>query len=94
MRDLESLDQAGIPIQAFYGIDGGYQIMDSYVLEKQAATRHEYDWLVAALKGMASAYASILSFGNHVRVIEPQELKERILKTCREIQAEYESESS
>ena len=58
MRDLESLDQAGIPIQAFYGVDGGYQIMDSYVLEKQAATRHEYDWLVAALKGMASAYAS------------------------------------
>lgn len=36
-------------------------------------------------------YGAILSFGNHVRVIEPQELKERILKTCREIQAEYES---
>ena len=58
MRDLESLDQAGIPIQAFYGVDGGYQIMDSYVLEKQAVTRNEYDWLVTALKGMASAYAS------------------------------------
>ena len=36
MRDLESLDQAGIPIQSFYGVDGGYQIMDSFVLEKQA----------------------------------------------------------
>lgn len=58
MRDLESLDQAGIPIQSFYGIDGGYQIMDGFVLEKQAATSHEYDWIVAALKGMASAYAS------------------------------------
>ena len=58
MRDLESLDQAGIPIQSFYGIDGGYQIMDGFVLDKQAATRHEYDWIVTALKGMASAYAS------------------------------------
>ena len=58
MRDLESLDQAGIPIQSFYGVEGGYQIMDSFVLEKQVATSHEYDWIVAALKGMASAYAS------------------------------------
>ena len=35
VRDLETLDQAGIPIQSFYGVEGGYQIMDSFVLEKQ-----------------------------------------------------------
>jgi len=58
MRDLESLDQAGIPIQSFYGVEGGYQIMDSFVLEKQVATSHEYDWILTALKGMSSAYAS------------------------------------
>ena len=58
IRDLESLDQAGIPIQSFYGLKGGYQIMDSFVLEKQVATNHEYDWIVTALKGMESAYAS------------------------------------
>lgn len=58
MRDLESLDQAGIPIQSFYGVEGGYQIMDDFVLEKQVATSQEYDWIVTALKGMASAYAS------------------------------------
>ena len=34
MRDLESLDRAGIPIQSFYGIDGGYQIMDAFVCNK------------------------------------------------------------
>lgn len=33
----------------------------------------------------------ILSFGNKARIIEPQEIKERILKTCKEIQTEYES---
>lgn len=58
MRDLESLDQAGIPIQSFYGVDGGYQIMDNFVLEKQVATSHEYDWIITALKGMASAYTN------------------------------------
>lgn len=58
MRDLESLNQAGIPIQSFYGTEGGYQIMDSFVLEKQAATSHEYDWIVTALEGMATAYTS------------------------------------
>lgn len=58
MRDLETLDQAGIPIQSLYGVEGGYQIMDSFVLEKQVATSHEYDWIVTALKGMASAYAN------------------------------------
>lgn len=58
MRDLESLDQAGIPIQSFYGVEGGYQIMDSFILEKQVATSHEYDWIVTALQGMVSAYAS------------------------------------
>lgn len=58
MRDLDSLDQAGIPIQSFYGAEGGYQIMDSFILEKQVATSHEYDWILTSLKGMASAYAS------------------------------------
>ena len=38
MRDLESLDQAGIPIQSFYGAEGGYQLMEDFVLEKQVAT--------------------------------------------------------
>ena len=45
-----------------------------------SAPEHETFW-----------YGAILSFGNHVRIIEPPELKERILKTCREIQAEYGS---
>ena len=58
MRDLESLDQAGIPIQSFYGVDGGYQIIGDFILEKQVATNHEYSWILAALKGLASAYAN------------------------------------
>lgn len=35
-------------------------------------------------------YGVILSFGNKAKVIEPQEIKECILNTCKEIQKEYE----
>ena len=35
-------------------------------------------------------YGMILSFGNKVKVIEPQEIKERIIKICKEIQTVYE----
>lgn len=35
-------------------------------------------------------YGVILSFGNKAKIIEPQEIKERIVKTCREIQIAYE----
>lgn len=32
--------------------------MEDFVLEKQVATSHEYDWIITALKGMASAYTN------------------------------------
>jgi predicted DNA-binding transcriptional regulator YafY len=41
--------------------------------------RHETFW-----------YGVILSFGNKVKVIAPQEIRERILKTCKDIQTVYE----
>ena len=31
-------------------------------------------------------YGVILSFGNKAKIIEPQKIKERIIKTCKEIQ--------
>ena len=58
VRDLETLDMAGIPIQSFFGVDGGYQLMEDYVFEKQVASRKEYDWIITALQGMVSAYTN------------------------------------
>ena len=46
-----------------------------------SAPKHETFW-----------YGVILSFGNKARIIEPQEIKDRIIKTCREIQMEYEEQ--
>ena len=44
-----------------------------------SAPEHETFW-----------YGVILSFGNKAKIIEPQEAKERIIKTCKEIQMQYE----
>lgn len=57
MRDMDTLCQAGIPIQSACGIDGGYEILDTYILEKQMADGQDYEFILTALKGLASAYA-------------------------------------
>lgn len=56
MRDMETLGQAGIPIQSIYGVDGGYQILDTYVMEKQLANRQDYRFIITALRSLESAY--------------------------------------
>lgn len=58
MRDIDTLDQAGIPIQSSYGVDGGFQIMDTFVMDKQLASQNDYDFIVTALKGLESAYSN------------------------------------
>lgn len=34
------------------------RLMEDYVFEKQIASRSEYDWIITALQGMASAYTN------------------------------------
>lgn len=58
MRDIDALGQAGIPIVSTCGAEGGYEILDTYVMEKQPASSEDYDFIVAALKSLASAYAN------------------------------------
>ncbi|MDR0270515.1 HTH domain-containing protein [Paenibacillus sp.] len=36
-RDIDVLNRAGIPIVSTYGSDGGYEILDSFKMERQVA---------------------------------------------------------
>ncbi len=56
MRDMDTLGQAGIPIQSSYGVDGGYQIMDTFIMDKQLVNNNDYSVIITALKGLYSAY--------------------------------------
>jgi predicted DNA-binding transcriptional regulator YafY len=55
-RDIETLNLAGIPITSMQGINGGYGIIDSFKLDKQIANIEDYQFIIAALTGMNSAY--------------------------------------
>lgn len=57
VRDMETLGQAGIPIQSTCGADGGYSIMDTYVMDRKMVSRKDYDHIITALYALLSAYA-------------------------------------
>lgn len=58
LRDIDSLCIAGIPVISIYGVDGGYEILDTFKMERQIAGSTDYAYIVAALKGLATAYHS------------------------------------
>lgn len=55
-RDIETLNNAGIPIISTYGAEGGYEIMDGFKLTKQIAGVDDYLNIITALKGLSTAY--------------------------------------
>jgi len=55
-RDIETLNQAGIPIVSTLGTSGGYSIIDGFKLTKQIAGIDDYLNIITALKGLHSAY--------------------------------------
>ena len=56
-RDMETINQAGIPIVSFQGKDGGFSVMESYRIDRQVLTVKEMYSLIAALRGVCRAVA-------------------------------------
>lgn len=56
-RDMESLGQAGIPIQSAFGADGGYSIVDTCVIDKKIMNREDYNHIIKGLYALLSVYA-------------------------------------
>lgn len=56
-RDLDSLGQAGVPIVSYTGMEGGYEIMDSFRLDRQLLSFDELTALSTALRGLESTKA-------------------------------------
>ncbi|WP_127578935.1 helix-turn-helix transcriptional regulator [Paenibacillus koleovorans] len=54
-RDMETINQAGIPIVSYAGTSGGYEIMEQYRLERQYLTVDELRSIVVALKGFGQS---------------------------------------
>lgn len=56
-RDLETINTAGIPIVSYPGASGGYEIMESFTIDRQYLSLDELVTLVAALKGVHTSAA-------------------------------------
>lgn len=54
-RDMDSLCLAGIPVISIAGAAGGYEISDTYRMNKDFATQDDYSYILTALKGLVSA---------------------------------------
>jgi predicted DNA-binding transcriptional regulator YafY len=57
-RDMETINQAGIPIVSFPGSDGGYEIMSGYRIDKQILSLDDFSSICSALRGARSATVS------------------------------------
>ncbi len=51
-RDIDALCQAGIPIYAFTGINGGYEILNDFKMNNQLASEDEYAYIATAINGL------------------------------------------
>lgn len=53
-RDIDTISQAGIPIVAYQGAEGGISIIEGYKLDKSILTSDEVFKIVTGLKGLHS----------------------------------------
>lgn len=53
-RDMETLNQSGIPIVAHQGTSGGFEIMEQYTIARQFLNLNEIKTMVSVVKGINS----------------------------------------
>ncbi|MEW9699350.1 helix-turn-helix transcriptional regulator [Paenibacillus sp. SI8] len=53
-RDVEAINQAGVPIASYAGTSGGYEIMEQYRLDRQFLSLEELQSIIVGLKGIRS----------------------------------------
>ncbi|GAB6930578.1 YafY family protein [Paenibacillus sp. JCM 10914] len=51
-RDIELINEAGIPVASYTGADGGFEVMDGYYLTKQHFSLQDLSMIYSLLKGM------------------------------------------
>ena len=57
-RDIDALCQAGIPICALTGVNGGYEILNQFKMNTQLASEDEYAYIATAIQGLKTVTQS------------------------------------
>ncbi|WBW98175.1 helix-turn-helix transcriptional regulator [Oceanirhabdus sp. W0125-5] len=58
LRDIDTINEAGIPIISYQGREGGFGIMSSFKIDKNFLSKQEVSTLLMALRGIEKAYIS------------------------------------
>lgn len=53
-RDIEAINQAGIPIATYQGVNGGIGILENYKIDRNVLTAEEVASIITALKGIST----------------------------------------
>ncbi|OZU89057.1 transcriptional regulator [Virgibacillus indicus] len=72
-RDIELINQAGIPVTSFSGTDGGYEIMDGFFLTKQHFSIDDFSVIYNLLKSADGAIGGqqFISLINKISSLQP-----------------------
>lgn len=60
-RDIDALCQAGIPICALTGTNGGYEILSDFKMNNQLASEDEYAYIATAINGLKTVTNNALA---------------------------------
>ena len=55
-RDIDRLCIAGIPIIAYTGVDGGYEIVSDYQMKNHLINESEHGWIMTALQALSTGF--------------------------------------
>ncbi|MFD2306113.1 helix-turn-helix transcriptional regulator [Enterococcus termitis] len=83
-RDITSLSEAGVPVTAFPGVNGGIQILDNYKIDKHFFTSSDITSLLVALESLSTNVSPLQSNQTveKIKTLVPAHLSEEIkLKT-------------
>lgn len=79
-RDIATLENAGIPIVTYTGINGGISIIDSYKVDKSLFTNEDISTMLTSLQSMSTSLsgAKINQTLEKIRSLIPREQGEKI----------------
>lgn len=79
-RDITSLSEAGVPVTALPGVNGGIQIMDHYKIDKHFFTSTDITSLLIALESLSSNVSAVQANQTveKIKTLVPAHLSEEI----------------
>ena len=83
-RDMDTINQAGIPIVSYMGAEGGFGILENYKLSKNFLDDYEINSLITTLKNINDTVNNkkISHTIEKLKNIKPEESKKTVNQPC------------